>query len=88
MRDRELKVASRLKYLLSTRMTITSDRNILDMIEHSHLEFPEEKEEKKDRLLITGFIADLGLNCEGRSSTRLSRKHVTGASGCRYTVHV
>lgn len=39
--DRELKVADRLKYVLSVWMDITSDENILDIVEHCHLEFTE-----------------------------------------------
>jgi len=41
VRDRELQVAGRLKYFLSVWMEITSDRKILDMDEHCHLEFTE-----------------------------------------------
>ena len=39
VRDKELKIAGRLKYFLSPLMEITSDRKILDMVEHCHLEF-------------------------------------------------
>ena len=41
VRDRELQVAGRLKYSLSVWMDMTSDRKILDMVEHCHLEFTE-----------------------------------------------
>ena len=36
---RELKVSGRLKYFLSVWTAITSDRKILDMVQHCHLEF-------------------------------------------------
>ena len=39
VRDRELQVAVRLKYFPSVWMEITSDRTILDIVEHFHLEF-------------------------------------------------
>ena len=41
VRDRELQVAGRLKYFLSVWMDITSDRKILDMVEHCYLELTE-----------------------------------------------
>ena len=41
VRDRDLHVAGRLKYFLSIWMDITSDRKILDMVKHCHLEFTE-----------------------------------------------
>ena len=41
VRDRTLHVAGRLKYFLSVWMAITSDKKILDMVEHCHLEFTE-----------------------------------------------
>lgn len=41
VRDRELQVAGRLKYFHSVWMDITSDRKILDMVEHCHPEFTE-----------------------------------------------
>ena len=40
-RDRELQVAGRLKYFLFVWMDITSDRKIIDMVEHCHLDFIE-----------------------------------------------
>ena len=36
-----MQIAGRLKYFLSAWMEITSDRKILDMVEHCHLEFTE-----------------------------------------------
>ena len=36
-----MKVADRLKYVLSVWMDITSDETILDIVEHCHLEFTE-----------------------------------------------
>ena len=41
VRHRDLQVAGRVKYFLSVWMDITSDRKILDMVKHCHLEFTE-----------------------------------------------
>ena len=41
VRDRELQVAGRLKYFLLVWMDNVRLRNILDMVEHCHLEFTE-----------------------------------------------
>ena len=46
VRDRDLQVTGRLKYFLSVWMDITSDRKILNMVEHCHLEFTQNPDQQ------------------------------------------
>ena len=72
VRDRELKVGGRLKYFLSVWMAITSDRKILDMIEHCHLEFTENPSQQYPKPPIR-FNSEEAVIIDGEIQQFLSR---------------
>ena len=71
VRDRELQVAGRLKYLHSVRMDITSDRKILDMVEHCHPDFTENPYQQYPKPPIK-FNSDKAAIIDGETQQLLS----------------
>lgn len=70
VRDRELQVAGRLKYFHSVWMDITSDRKILDMVEHCHPEFTENPYQQYPKPPIK-FNSDEAAIIDGKKNNNL-----------------